>query len=126
MSLKDIDQNKLSIAVNSALNILSIGTTAIGVAKDIATATVNFYTAFTQNSGISGSDKKSIVLSLLEQTWNEFIKSPDSFSEWALKISNFIDAIHSAYTSLIDNVNTIRNILFGVNNGIQNTNPTAS
>lgn len=125
MSLKDIDQSKLVVAVNSALGILTVGTTAITLAKDIATATVNFYTAFTSDSGISGADKKSIVLSLLEQTWNEFINSSDLFSDWALKISQFIDSFHASYKSLVNNLTALRTILFGVDNVQTATNTTA-
>ncbi|QHJ83147.1 MAG: hypothetical protein [Bacteriophage sp.] len=124
MSLKDIDQGKLVVAVNSALGVLSVGTTAVALVKDIATATVNFYTAFTSDSGISGADKKSIVLSLLEQTWSEFVTSNAVFSDWAVKISQFIDSFHASYKSLVNNLTTLRNILFGDDNAKVPTNIT--
>ena len=124
MSLKNIDQGKLVVAVNSALGVLSVGTTAVALVKDIATATVNFYTAFTSDSGISGADKKSIVLSLLEQTWSEFVTSNAVFSDWAVKISQFIDSFHASYKSLVNNLTTLRNILFGDDNAKVPTNIT--
>lgn len=120
MSLKDIDQNKLSIAVNSAFTVLSAGTDAINTAKQIATATTNFYTAFIKNTGISGDEKKSIVLSLLEQTWDTILTGSNQqlFSDWAKKIGEFIDLLHSAYNSLITDLTAIKNVLFGVSDAI--------
>lgn len=120
MSLKDLDQKKLSIAVNSALNILSTGVAVVKTVQTIATTVTNFYTAFVKDTGLNGASKKDIVLQLVQQTWDMFIGSDTKFSDWSLKITQFIDALHASYKSLTTDLSAIKNVLFGGNSNAEN------
>lgn len=113
--MKNVDLTKLSIAVSSVITILQTGKQVIDLSKVIATNVVNYYTAFIDNK-TDGLTKKQIVLDLIRDTWDQIIAGnlDYKFQEWVILITNFIDALHSAYTALMNDTFDLKNQLFGI------------
>ncbi len=92
-------------AAQNVINIIANIEDVVAEAKAIYNATANYMDAFLANNGLTGKQKKEIVLTMIRDGWKALTQNFSGFKDtvelWLDRISAFIDKVYTVYKDTV-------------------------